>query len=67
MVQGEGFDQRSGITLAGGSLLGVTTALATVQDKWGSEVGERHIRRCREVASIPSERGQAIHSTDGLG
>ena len=38
--KGEGFDQRSGITLAGGSLLGVTTALATVQDKWGSEVGE---------------------------
>lgn len=36
----EGFDQRDGITLAGGSLLGVTTALATVKDKWGSEVGE---------------------------
>lgn len=36
----EGFDRRSGLGFTAGSLLGVTTALAMVADKWGTEVGE---------------------------
>ena len=36
----EKFDRRAGLTLAGGSLLGVGTCLSTVKDKWESEVGE---------------------------
>ena len=38
--EAEGFDKRAGLTIAGGSLLGVTTCLSTVLDKWESEVGE---------------------------
>ena len=38
--EAEGFNRRAGLTIAGGSLLGVTTSLTTVLDKWKSEVGE---------------------------
>ena len=38
--EAEGFDRRAGLAIAGGSLLGVTTCLSTVLDKWKSEVGE---------------------------
>ena len=41
---GEGLDRRDVFCFTGGTLLGVTSALATVKDKWGTEapVGEWH-------------------------
>ena len=55
----EKFDRRAGLTLAGGSLLGVGTCLSTVKDKWESEVGESvDVEGARRlIPFLPKENG----------